>query len=474
MNTFLKTNKKWMLTISLVMLMVLAGVGTVSAAEFPKGESIPESQTIDDDVFISGDNVVVDGTVNGILLAAGQTVTLNGTVNGDAFLAGETIIVSENAVVDGNLFIGAAEIVLEGTVTGSVFGGSAAMDIGSGVDISRNMFYGGFSLVTDEGSSIGRDLYSGAYQMMLSGTVARDLSVGSTAIELDGSVGRNARIEIGEGDESGQSTEWVGYNPWISKYVDVVLQPGLVVSDSASIEGKTTYINSIDDSSQLDAASVGAVVYQTPVPYTDVRPDIKDYSDEVRPFSDRGFRKTIVWNTALKVVRSLIKLFVLGALALWLLKKPFEKVIEAGYMEPLKAMGWGFIVIAVAVLAMFIVPLVFVLAGIVVGILSLGSLLYVWFGLLGSILSLAVLLFFFAVFTLSKIVAAYMLGKWLMKVLFKQTEEKIWLDLLVGVFIYVAIRAIPIVGWLAALAATLIGTGAIWLAFTNRKKKAKK
>jgi hypothetical protein len=177
---------------------------------------------------------------------------------------------------------------------------------------------------------------------------------------------------------------------------------------------------------------------------------------------------------ALRVVRSLIKFFALGALALWLLKKPFDKVIEAGYMEPLKAMGWGFIVIAVAVLAMFIAPLIFVLAGIVVGFLSLGSLLYVWFGLIGAVLLLAVMLFFFAVFTLSKVVASYMLGKWLMKVLFKQPEDKVWLNLLVGVFLYVTIRVIPVVGWLAALAATLIGTGAMWLAFTNRKKKVKK
>ncbi len=475
MKTFLKNNKKWVLTLSLVILMVIAGVGTVSAAEFPKGETIPESQTIDDDVFISGANVVVDGTVNGVLLAAGETVTLNGTVNGDAFLVGETVIISENAVIDGNLFTGAAEIVLEGTVEGSVFGGSSAMEVGSAAAIANNMYYGGFSLLTDEGSSIGRDLYSGAYQMKLSGSVARDLSVGLAALELNGSVGRNAYIEIGEADESQQSTEWMDYNPWISKYVDFTLQPGLVVADSAVIEGKTTYVSSVNDSSRLDDASLGAVVYQTPVPYSEVERDMRDYSGRVRPFNETRFRRGLIWNRAFNVVQSLIKFFALGALALWLVKKQFGDVVKAGYAEPLKAMGWGFIVIAIAVLSMFIIPLVFVLAGIVVSVLSLGGLMYVWFGLLGSALLLATALFFFAVFTLSKVIASYMLGKWLMKVLFKQTEEKVWLDLLVGVFLYVVIRAIPVVGWLAALAATLIGTGAMWLAFSNRpKKKTKK
>ena len=62
-----------------------------------------------------------------------------------------------------------------------------------------------------------------------------------------------------------------------------------------------------------------------------------------------------------------------------------------------------------------------------------------------------------------------MFGKWLMKVIFKQTEEKAWLNLLVGVFLFVLIQAIPVIGWLAGLAAALIGTGAYWLAWTNRK-----
>jgi hypothetical protein len=172
------------------------------------------------------------------------------------------------------------------------------------------------------------------------------------------------------------------------------------------------------------------------------------------------------------VVQSLIRLFALGALALWLLKKPFMKLVDAAYQEPMKSMGWGFVLIAVGILAAFIVPLVFIMIGVVVGFFSLGGLLPFWFGLVGAALMLAFLLFFFAVFTASKIVASYMFGKWLMKVVFKQAEEKVWLNLLVGVFLFVLIRAIPVLGWLAGLAATLIGAGAFWLAWSNRKAVA--
>jgi cytoskeletal protein CcmA (bactofilin family) len=462
-------NKKMLISLSLVALMVFGIVGTAYAAEFPTGETIPASQTVDDDVFLSGENVVVDGTVNGVLFAAGATVTVNGTINGDAFLAGETVIVSDSAVITGNLFTGAAEITVNGTVEGSVFGGSSSMTLSDAAKIARNMFYGGFSLTTAENSSIGRDLYLGAYQGLLSGVVERNLNAEVAALKLDGSVAGDAVVNLGEVAETEQSDEWVTYNPYISKYVETVLQPGLYVADSASIGGKATFISSVDESSQLAKITSGTVVYQTPVPGMTDQPGSR-YGGDVHPFN-RRYADNFAWAKGFSVVQSLIKLFVLGALALWLLQKPFMKLVDA-YHEPMKSMGWGFVLIAVGVLAAFIVPLVFVMIGVLIGFLSLGSLLPFWFGLIGAALGLVFLAFFFAVFTVSKIVAAFMFGKWLMKVVFKQTEEKVWLDLLVGVFLFVVIRAIPFVGWLAGLAATLIGAGAFWLAWNNRKTVA--
>jgi hypothetical protein len=460
---------KWFLAVSLVFVLVLSAVGTVSAAEFPKGETIPANETIDDDVFISGNNVVIDGTVNGIVFAGGKTVTLNGTVNGDAFLFGETIIVSSSAVIDGNLVIVGADIMMNGSVSGSVFGGSAAMVLEKDADVGRNFFYAGFSLTTEEGSVVRKDLFSGTYQSMLSGAIERDLKVGAGAVELNGTVGRNAVLEVGDEQAPEGSMEWLQFNPYLSQYVPVVVEPGIRVSDSASIDGELTYTSSVNKTSTLEGITSGTVIYQTPVP-KDIDSARFDYSaDEIQPFN-RNF-PNFVWRTAaMNIARNFIKLMALGALALWLLSKPFMKLADAAYKEPLKAMGWGFVVIAVGFLSALIVPLVFIMVGVIIGFVSLGSLLYVWFGLVGLTCLLAYVMFFFAVFTLSKLIAAFMFGKWIMKTVFKETEEKVWLNLLIGVFLYVIIRAIPFVGWLAALAATLIGAGAFWLAVTTKKK----
>jgi hypothetical protein len=462
---------KWLLTVSLVFVLAFSAVGTVSAAEFPKGETIPANETIDDDVFISGENVVIDGTVNGIVFAGGETVTLNGTVNGDAFLFGETIIVNNSAVVNGNLVIVGANSTMNGSVSGSVFGGSAAMVLEKDANVGMNFFYGGFSLTTEEGSVVRKDLFSGTYQSMLSGAIERDLKVGASAVELNGIVGRNAVIEVGDSSarDIEESMAGMKFNPYLNQYIPVIVEPGLRISDGASVAGKLTYTSLINQTSALEKITSGTVIYKTPVP-EDVDNMRLNYSaSEVQPFSRNS--RSFMWRTAaMSAARNFIKLMALGALALWLLGKPFAKVVDAAYKEPLKAMGWGFVVIAVGFLSTLILPLVFIMAGVIIGFVSLGSLLYVWFGLVGLAYLLISALFIFTVFTLSKLIAAYMFGKWIMKAVFKETEEKVWLNLLIGVLLFVIIRAIPFIGWVAALAATMIGTGAFWLAVTTKKK----
>jgi len=463
-----KSSKRIMVSLSMALVLLLGVVGTASAAEFPKGDSIPANTTVEDDVFISGDEVVIDGTVNGILFATGKTVILNGTVNGDAFLAGETIIVNDSAVVDGNIAVGAGEITMSGSVSGSMFGGSAAMDVTKSASIGRNVYFGGFSLVTTSGSTIGKDLFSGSYQSLLSGSVGRDLNVGAGAVELSGSVGRNAYIDVGDVDASAEGIEWMEYNPSLSRYISDVVNPGLRIADGAQISGKLTYVSSIDQSSEFKGLSAESIVYQTPVPAEQGGKASQYAQKDVKPFQKDFYG--MVWGASvLRMARNFLKLMAVGALALWLLWKPFNAVVTAAYQQPMKAIGWGFLILAAGFLAVFIVPMVFIMAGVLIGFISLGSLLYLWFGIVGLVLTLAGALFLFFVMTLSKLAVSYMLGKWVMKSLFKDKENSKWLNLLVGVFLFVLIRAIPVVGWLAGFAATLIGMGAFWLALTKKK-----
>ena len=461
-NSILK--KGWLIAFVLILVLMLTVVSTVSAAEFPPEGTIPAGKTIDDDVFLSAKDVVMDGIVNGMLVAAGQTVTINGSVHGDALLMGETVTVTSGAVIDGNLFTTAATIIIDGKVNGSVFGGSAAAELKEKAAVGRNLYYGGYSLTTKAGSMVGVDLFTGAYQAILSGSVARDAKIGAGAIELNGSVGRNAVFNVNHDQDARDPEVWFSYTPG-KQYFPPAIPAGIRIASSARINGNLTFTSDTDQSSTFKPATSGTIIYQTPVP--------------VQVASGRQVR-TMRGNapflgfSLFAAAQRFITLLILGALAIWLLFKPFNKIINTGNQKPLHTAGWGFVVISVGFLALLVTPIVFVLMTILLGFLSLGGLLFAWLGVVGSALVLITLAFFFVIFSVSKVIALYMAGKWLTGHLFPKSVNNAWVILFVGVTLYVLLTMIPVVGWLAGIAAALVGTGALWLVVSNNRKGSKK
>ena len=72
----------------------------------------------------------------------------------------------------------------------------------------------------------------------------------------------------------------------------------------------------------------------------------------------------------------------------------------------------------------------------------------------------------------SKLVVSFLVGRWLVgKIAPQAAGSKVW-PLLVGVVLYVFLSAIPFLGWLIGLVVTLVGMGAMWLAYTTRNNHA--
>jgi cytoskeletal protein CcmA (bactofilin family) len=461
-STFKK--RGWIITILVTMVLTLTLAGTVSAAEFPPDGTIPVGKVIDDDVFLGATDVVMSGTVNGNLIAGGQTITINGMVNGDALLMAETVTIANGAVIEGNLFTSAANIFMDGKVNGSIFGASAAAEMKENAAIGRNLYFGGFSLTTKPSSVVGMDLLTGAYQAILSGSVARDARIGAGAIELNGSIGRNALFNVGHDKEVRDPEMWFSYNPG-RRYFPPAIPAGIRISSTAKINGNLTFTSDTDQSSAFKPAASGSVIYQTPVP---------SESATLRQSRMERSRGAFQGFSFFQVLQRFLTLLILGALVIWLLFKPFNRVVDAGYRNPVHAAGWGFVVIAVGFLAMLVIPLVFVLVAILLGFVSLGGLLFAWLGVVGTAILLAVLAFLFVVFTVSKLVALYLAARWLTAHLFPKSAGNAWIILLVGVLAYALLSIIPILGILAGLAAALVGTGAIWLSLPSFGRKPKR
>jgi cytoskeletal protein CcmA (bactofilin family) len=447
------------LAVILAVVMVVGGVSSVQAAEFPGGGTIPAGQTINDDVFLSSQNVTVDGTVNGMLIAGGTNIIINGTVNGDALLMGGMVTISEKGSINGNLFMAGTSLQVNGKVTGSVFGGSRDMTVGPSASIARNMYYGGYSLETKSGSLDSTDVFMGGYQAILSGNIGRDLNFAGGALQLNGNVGRNVTVDIGAPSE--QSMNFMGMSffqqPGVPPMPEAI-PSGLHISSTATIGGKLTYTSEVEQANAIQAQPAGGIVYQTPVPQE--QPEAKP-----QPVTTRFPFLRWLFNQA----RSFVTLLILGALALWLLPSLFQRIVVQAETKPLPAAGFGCLTVIVGYAGFLFALLLVLLVAVIIFIISLGGLGRAFLGI--SLSSLGAL---FAAFTLlvtygSKLIVAYLIGDLLMRKVSPQASHfRIWAFLL-GLVIFSLVYAIPGFGWLIGVAATLVGLGAMLLVYLNSR-----
>jgi hypothetical protein len=86
------------------------------------------------------------------------------------------------------------------------------------------------------------------------------------------------------------------------------------------------------------------------------------------------------------------------------------------------------------------------------------------FGMFGGILTGTAGLSFSVMWSyITRIVISLLVGELIFQQFSPSLAEHRWWPLLLGVLIFVAVTAVPMLGWLVKLIATLFGLGAIWL-----------
>jgi hypothetical protein len=140
--------------------------------------------------------------------------------------------------------------------------------------------------------------------------------------------------------------------------------------------------------------------------------------------------------------------------------------------RPIQAAGWGLLAAVGGYFGAILLLAMVVLAGVMLWIIYLNELaLIVLFAGVVSVLLVIVLFTLFVSYG-SKLVVASLLGRWLFRRFSSQPTAHPFWPLLIGVVVYVILRAIPIglLGWVIGVLATLVGTGAMWLAWRTRRK----
>ena len=453
---------RWIIAILLAVLLVAGGVRTVQAVTVENGGSIPAGQTVDDDAVLGGAVVSMDGTVNGTLIAGGSTVTVPGTVKGDAILAGANITISDKAVIDGNLFAFGSTIVMNGKVNGSIFSGAAQLSLGETAEVGYNVYYGGYDLEAKAGSKIGRDLAAGVYQTMLAGDM-RNLSLAGSSIELDGNVSGDATINVAEPGQFPSSGQWPGNFPGSWFYLPPARASGLTISSSAAIAGKLTYISPVEQTGTIKTTPGQGIVYQTPQPNQRVQPGQPQNPQPANFFANSA--TFWVWS----LLRDLVTIILLGGLAVWLANGVFKRLVSAAQQKPIQSAGMGLLWLVVAFFAFPIAAIALVLLALFFGLLTLVDVVGILLGVGFSAWFMALVAFVFILLWVGKMIVAYIIGRWLLEKMHSPVADGRFWPLALGAILLAVLDAIPFLGWIIAFVVALVGLGAVWYAWRQRK-----
>lgn len=422
-----RSKQAWMIAAVVLTAVLLSALAVPAGATDFRGADtviIAADEVIDDDLFVSANRVVIDGTVLGDLMAFGTVIEMNGTVEGSMLAGGQTVTVN-------------------GTVDGSYYGGATSLELGPEAVMRRNVYFGGMSMKAVEGSQVARSVYTSNYQTILDGEVMGDVAVGTAALEVNGRIGGDLLGEVNISDQAG-----VPIMVPIPGLTEPLVAQGLRIGESADISGRI---------------GVQEVVQTT----TPAEPGVTP------PFT--SLVVTGIWLTISQRVGELIALLVIGALFIWLVPALVSETGDALRKRPWHSLGWGLLLLVVFPFAVFVAGAVLILLALAGGFISFGFLARAILAIGGTSLALVVALFGLSVFMLSKIVVAYVGGRWaLQRMAPNLTMSRLtqfWY-LLLGGFVYELLRAIPFVGPVAALVVILFGLGAMFMTWRLRRAEA--
>lgn len=455
-------NLIWRISTAMLVLMValLALTPAVHASEINTNGVVKAGVTVNDDLMLSGDIVQMDGTINGMLIATGNSVVINGSVNGDLFALAQSVTITENAVITGNVFTAGQIVNVDGKITGSLAAASMSMVSGKSSAIQNNLYYGGYSLEQVKGATTGRDIHAAVYQAILGGETGQDAVVYGEAVEVNGNIARNAEFIVGNPASDAGNPSPVIPNSGITRY----LKPGLRVNPMAVIGGVMNYTSKVNQAGQIAATPAGGIVFHTPVPSEEEKK-----AEETTP---APVATTVGFLAGFSGFASnLISLLLIGALLLWKFPALLEQNVTMVKEKPWASLGYGFITVIIGYFGLFLLLPLIILISIIVGFVTIGGLSGAVAGIGLSSWATIFALFSLAVFHISKVIVAYLVGKWIFTRQNPANTSTIW-PMLIGVFLYALLCLIPLFSMLLEIAVVLLGMGAMWLVFKEKTTPA--
>jgi hypothetical protein len=420
----MKSLKKWELSILLICLSLFITF-MFPASALARGNSVADTigqgEIVNQSLVLYGREVAMDGVVNGDLVAIGNNVTINGEVNGSLIVIGQNVN-------------------LNGPIAGSAYIGSLKTIMGSEAITERDVYFIGASLVTQEGSSINRDLHAVSLEADLSGTV------GGTVDALIGPVNL-IQVLYNYMLDQGWLSQPLKFNfPWFQRGFEKQALPVMAFG-----------LPSIQNMIFISTAPANETALNTRL---GLQSSQQAATIDVQRLKD--------W--AVPTLRNMAGLLLLGLLVLWLLPAQLSYAGEQARKNPWRSLLTGLLVFVIGWFVALLALLLIVALAIFFYWVSLPNLGFL-FGTIGlSSLGIAISIFWLSIVFFSKIIIANLCGTLFFKrFLPKFAHRRIW-PFLTGVIVYALLASIPYLGWLVAVIATFMGLGAIWKLSSTQKQ----
>jgi len=432
MGKFKAYGRKLLIIVGLTLLISMLAVPGVQAFEGRGGDVvvIEADEVIEDDLYVGAGEFRLDGTVKGDLFVVGGTLTINGVVEGDLVAAGQSVIV--NGTVADDARIAGYALIVEGQV-------------------ADDLIAAGFSLGNQSDSNVGGDLLYGGYQALLAGTIGGDVEIGGGAVEIAGAIEGDAKVDVGGTDPDEGMPPGFPFMPTLPT-VPSVPAGGLTVRDSASIGGDLDYTANVR-ADVPDGVVAGETAFTQYV--------------ETKAEKEREVRKPsamfLVGRWFLRQFRRLLTFLLIGVAMMWLVPDWTREIAKNVEIQPLPSLGWGAVAIVAFGAVMFALVIATILLAVIFGVVTLGELAG-RFAVLGGLLTGGMGFSFSLLWRyVTTIVISLLVGQLFLRLFKSPAEDHRWWPMLLGVVVFIAITAVPVLGWLAKLGTVLLGLGAIWL-----------
>jgi len=364
--------------------------------------------------------LVVPTTALAIDIREGDTVTVarGEMVSDDLYAFGNTITI--DGTVDGDVIAFGQIVVIGGDVRGSVMGAAQAFRIDGTVDGSVRAA----GATVDLDGRVAGDFLAGANRISVAGDVARDLAAGGQSVRITGTVGRNVLV----GAESLVIDGAVGG--------DVEAQTTRVsVGSQGSVGGDLDYWSERE-------ADVQGNVTGTTTRHEPTVPEKEAASPAV------GIVNGIL-GAMLAWVQSIVGFLLLGLVMVFAMRQPTDRGSRAAMVRVWPSLGIG-------VLVFFGTPMA---AGFV---FLVGLFIGAWW------LSFVLLAVYWLLLLAGVVVGSLAVGRAILGRASSAGEPALAWSLLLGVVLVWVVAVIPVLGWLAAWAVMLVGTGALVLTWMGK------